>query len=77
MICVSSFLIQKSRFTEALIEAAERGVAVFLLTARDEDLRKPSDEMMEGERERIEDHIALLKNLAGKVLVRTCDSFHA
>jgi len=77
MICVSSFLIQKSRFTEALIEAAERGVAVFLLTARDEDLRKPSDEMMEGERERIEDHISLLKSLAGKVLVRTCDSFHA
>lgn len=77
MICVSSFLIQKSRFTDALIEAAERGVAVFLLTARDEDLRKPSEEMMEGERERIEDHIALLKSLAGKVLVRTCDSFHA
>lgn len=76
-ICVSSFLIQKSRFTDALIEAADRGVAVFLLTARDEDLRKPSDEMMEDERVKIEDHIALLKTLAGKVLVRTCDSFHA
>lgn len=77
MICVSSFLIQKTRFTDALIEAAQRGVAVFLLTAREDDLKKPSDEMMELERARIDDHIALLKKLAGNVLVRTSDSFHA
>lgn len=77
MICVSSFLIQKTRFTDALIEAAQRGVAVFLLTAREEDLKKPSDEMMELERARIEEHIALLKRFAGNVLVRTSDSFHA
>jgi len=77
MICVSSFLIQKTRFTDTLIEAAHRGVAVFLLTAREEDLKKPSDEMMELERARIDEHIALLKKLAGNVLVRTSDSFHA
>jgi len=77
MVCVSSFLIQETEFTNTLIETANRGVPVFILTAREEDLKKPADEMLEDERSKIDDHIKLLKKFAGVVLVRTCDNFHA
>jgi len=77
MVCVSSFLIQQSRMTDALLEAANRGVAVFVLTAREDDLKKADDDFVDFERERIKDHIALLDQFAGKVLVRTSECFHA
>jgi len=77
MVCVSSFLIQQSRMTDALLEAANQGVAVFVLTAREDDLKKADDDLVDFERERIKDHIALLDQFAGKVLVRTSESFHA
>ena len=77
MVCVSSFLIQQSRMTDALLEAANRGVGVFVLTAREDDLKKADDDLVDFERERIKDHIALLDQFAGKVLVRTSESFHA
>jgi len=77
MVCVSSFLIQESRMTDALLEAADRGVAVFVLTAREDDLKKADDDLIDFERERIKDHIALLDRFASKVLVRTSESFHA
>lgn len=77
MVCVSSFLIQQSQMTAALLEAAERGVKVFVLTAREDDLKKADDDLVDFERERIKDHIALLDQCAGRVLVRTSQSFHA
>ena len=77
MVCVSSFLIQESRMTDALLEAADRGIAVFVLTAREDDLKKADDDLIDFERERIKDHIALLDRFAGKVLVRTSECFHA
>jgi len=77
MVCVSSFLIQESRMTDALLEAANRGVGVFVLTAREDDLKRADDDLIDFEREQIKDHIALLDQFAGKVLVRTSECFHA
>ena len=77
LVCVSSFLIQETEFTQALLETANRGIPVFILTAREEDLKKPADEMLEDERSKIDAHIELLKKFAGVVLIRTCDNFHA
>ncbi|WP_209690983.1 phosphatidylserine/phosphatidylglycerophosphate/cardiolipin synthase family protein [Methanomicrobium sp. W14] len=76
-IYLSSFLIQKSPVTEALLEAENRGVKIFLLTAREEDLKNINSENLEEESDIIKEHIALLNSFAGKILVRTCDSFHA
>jgi cardiolipin synthase len=77
MVCVSSFLIQQSRMTDALLEAAARGVSVFVLTAREDDLKKADEDLVDFERERIKDHVTLLNTFGGKVLVRTSQSFHA
>ena len=68
-IYLSSFLIQKSPVTEALLEAENRGVKVFLLTAREEDLKNINRENLEEESDIIKDHIALLNSFAGKILL--------
>lgn len=76
-ICVSSFLIQKSEFTDALLESAKRGIKIFLLTARESELSKAKDEFSESEFEKIQEHKELLDVFAGNILVRTSDGFHA
>lgn len=77
IVCMSSFLIQESDVTKALLRAAESGVRVYILTARDEDLKKAPEQLMEDEMPRIEEHRKLLNDMAGKVLVRTAPDFHA
>ncbi|MBP2132357.1 phosphatidylserine/phosphatidylglycerophosphate/cardiolipin synthase-like enzyme [Methanomicrobium sp. W14] len=76
-ICISSFLIQKTGVTDALIAAEKRGINIFILTAREEDLKNIDDDRLEGEDKIIKEHINLLNSFAEKILVRTCDSFHA
>jgi|GEM_PF-4861312 phosphatidylserine/phosphatidylglycerophosphate/cardiolipin synthase-like enzyme len=77
VICVSSFLIQRSDFTDELLKAASRGVRCYLLTAQKKDLMTASAELTDYERELVEEHKKLLDELAGKVKVRTSDHFHA
>lgn len=79
VICASSFLIQSSDLTDALLKAAGRGVKVFLLTAREDDLKKVPEELTEFEKKEniIDNHKALLDSFAGKILVRTSHDFHA
>ncbi|WNY25248.1 phospholipase D-like domain-containing protein [Methanolapillus millepedarum] len=78
-ICVSSYLIEDGLFMEALIDASQRGVRVYLLTAREEELKAEKSEEFDGtnKKEIIEAHKRLLDKLAGKVLVRTSPHFHA
>lgn len=77
IVCISTFLIQKSGLTDALLRAAERDVRVFLLTAQKDDLMKASDELSEWETMLIEEHKDILDLFAGNVLVRTAPHFHA
>lgn len=77
IVCISTFLIQKSGLTEALLRAAKRNVRVYLLTAQKEDLIKASDELGEWETKLIEEHKDILDSFAGNVLVRTAPHFHA
>lgn len=77
IVCISTFLIQKSGLTDALLRAAERDVRVYLLTAQKEDLIKASDELSEWETMLIEEHKDILDSFAGNVLVRTAPHFHA
>ena len=76
-ICFSSFLIQKSQVTDELLAAANRGVKIFLLTARESDLSKAKDDLSESEFGKITEHKELLDQFAGNILVRTSDNFHA
>jgi Phosphatidylserine/phosphatidylglycerophosphate/cardiolipin synthases and related enzymes len=79
VICVSTFLIEESSFTEALLAASDRGVRVYLLTAREEELKQTEEDFEENSNraEIIEKHKKLLEKFAGKILVRTSPSFHA
>lgn len=77
VVCISTFLIQKSGLTDALLRAAERNVRVYLLTAQKEDLIKASDELSEWETKLIEEHKDILDSFVGNVLVRTAPHFHA
>jgi phosphatidylserine/phosphatidylglycerophosphate/cardiolipin synthase-like enzyme len=75
--CVSSFLIQEGRFTDAMLRAVRRGVRSYILTAREEELKMSPEELGEKKGEAIESHKRLLDAFAGKVLVRTAPHFHA
>lgn len=77
VICVSSFLIQKSAFTDELLKAAGRGVHCYLLTAQKKDLMAASDDLTDHDKGLVEEHKKLLDELAGKVNVRTSEHFHA
>ncbi len=77
IICISSFIIQESEMTKALLNASSRGVRVYILTAKEEDLRKASDQLTDSEIAKIEGHKKLLNDMASKVLIRTGPNFHA
>ena len=76
-ICVSSFVIQESVITEALLAAASRGVRVYLLTASEKHFTRDIIAMSDFDEKIYKEHIALLDKLAGKILVRTAGHFHA
>lgn len=77
-ICISSFLIQKSAFTDAVLKAMKRGVRCYILTAREEELKEDTEEMDNKEKARIiAEHVELLSSFVGAVLVRTAPHFHA
>lgn len=75
VICVSSFLLQGSEFTESLLKASERGVRVYILTAGENDL-KVTDEDGSPSSQRVKEFRQLLSTLSDKVFLRTAD-FHA
>jgi len=75
MVCVSSFLLQGSAFTDSLLRASGRGVRVYILTAGEEDL-KVTDEDGSPSVQRVKEFRRLLSSLSDKVFLRTAD-FHA
>lgn len=77
-ICISSFLLQESEFTNSILKACARGVRVYILTASQDDLKELPEELLsDNRREMIENQKALLDNLCGQTLMRTGDHFHA
>ena len=75
IICVSSFLLQGSVFTDSLLRASSRGVRVYILTAGEEDL-KVTDEDGSPSVQRVKEFRQLLSSISDKVFLRTAD-FHA
>lgn len=73
---VCSFLIADRRVEDAMLEAAVRGVRVYVMLASEARLeREPGDG--EFERNVHEGHKAMLKRLGGRVLFRSAPHFHA
>ena len=75
--CVCSFLLADGPTIRALLRASERGVRVYVLTASEVQLQKEPRIDNEFDVARLEEHIRTLQELAGRVLVRTGESFHS
>ena len=73
---VCSFLIADRQVQDAMLEAAGRGVRVYVMLASEARLeREPGDG--EFERNVHEGHKAMLQRLGGRVLFRSAPNFHA
>ena len=75
VVCVSTFLLQRSEFTDSLLRARGRGVRVYILTAGEEDL-KLTDEDGSPASDRVREFRQLLSSISDRVFLRTAD-FHA
>lgn len=77
LLLLSSFLYADPVVEGAVLDAARRGVRVYLLTASENRLR--TEMRMDGEVDtrKFDEHSRLLNGLAGKVLVRTGEDLHA
>ena len=76
MAVVSSFLLADRQVEDAILEATERGVRVYVLLASEARLdREPGDG--EFEQRVLAEHNELLKRLGGHVLIRSAPHFHA
>ena len=77
IVCVSSFIIQSTEFTDALLEASNRGVRVYLLTASETHLKKEYSDLSEYSKNIVDEHKDLLDTLSDNILVRTGDHLHS
>ncbi|MCX7096311.1 MAG: phospholipase D-like domain-containing protein [Methylococcales bacterium] len=72
-----SFLLADAALEQALLQAAKRGVRVYILTASENKLDKEPREDSEFDQQVLAQHKAMLNQLAGKVLLRSAPHFHA
>jgi cardiolipin synthase len=77
IVLLASFLFADEGITRALLDAAGRGVRVYVLTASNQTLQKFVDDDEVGGAKEVEAHKRLLDQLASKVLLRSADHFHA
>ncbi len=77
IICVSSFIIQSTAFTDSLLKAKKRGVRVYLLTASETHLKKDYSALSEYSKNIVDEHKDLLDVLSDNILVRTGDHLHS
>lgn len=74
-IVICSFLLAHQGIEDAIFQARERGVRVYLMMACEQRLEKTSDDEFGQKCE--EQHRQMLKRLAGKVLIRLAPHYHA
>lgn len=74
---ISSFLLADDRVAAAMLEAAERGVRVYVLTASETRIGKIVREEEGFEQQMADQHKKLLDSLAGKALLRSAEHIHA
>ena len=74
---LSSFLFADPKLESGIMDAAKKGVRVYLLTASENRLKSERGQDSEQEMDKFEEHSALLRRLEGKILVRTGEDLHA
>ncbi len=77
VVLVASFLLSDEILADAMIRAAQRGVRVYVLTASETRLATLVREDDGFEARMVEEHKQLLDRLAGHVLLRSAEHFHA
>jgi len=77
VVIASTFLLADLALTESLLNAVARGVRVYLLTASDTQVAKVVREDEQFDARMVEEHKRLLDRLAGRVLLRSAEHFHA
>jgi len=76
MAVLCSFLLADAHISNAILKAAKRGVRVYLMMASEAKLgQEPREE--EFDQTVLKEHKALLKQLGGKVHIRSAEYFHA
>lgn len=73
-ICISSFVIGNQRIEDAIVNASNRDVRIYLLTASETHLNK--SELTEEDIKNIQKHIKFLQKMQGVALIRTSQDFH-
>lgn len=76
-IVAGAFLFSSPELEAALMDAARRGVRVYLLVASENRLLKEPKADSEFDQDRFEEHKQLLDRLAGWVFIRTAADWHA
>ncbi|TFY93767.1 phosphatidylserine/phosphatidylglycerophosphate/cardiolipin synthase family protein [Pseudomonas nabeulensis] len=76
-VLLCSFLLADTPLADALIQASERGVRVYILTASEQRLDSLIRDEDDFGKRMVEQHKALLARLAGKVRLRSAEHVHA
>ncbi len=77
VVCLCSFILSDPSVINAILRASERGVRVYALTTTKEFNQKLSEMDPDYKKERYNKHIEMLNTLAGRVLLRLAEFFHA
>ncbi|MCY3410077.1 MAG: phospholipase D family protein [Candidatus Heimdallarchaeota archaeon] len=77
-ILLSSFLVADELLEKTLIEQAEKGRRVYILTSTDAQLsKKEKDDPTLFDKQTVDHHIKMLNNFVGKLLCRSAEHLHA
>lgn len=74
---VCSFLLSDKSLAAAILDAAQRGVRVYVLTAAEDKVSKTLADDEQFEQRMVEEHKQLLAQLAGKAMLRSAEHLHA
>lgn len=74
---VCSFLLADKPLAKAILDAAQRGVRVYVLTAAEDKVSKTLADDEQFEQRMVDEHKQLLAQLAGKVTLRSAEHLHA
>ena len=74
---VCSFLLSDKFLAAAILDAAQRGVRVYVLTAAEDKVSKTLADDEQFEQRMVEEHKQLLAQLAGKAMLRSAEHLHA
>lgn len=74
---ICSFLLADKSLATAILDAAQRGVRVYVLTAAEDKVSKTLADDEQFEQRMVDEHKQLLAQLAGKVMLRSAEHLHA